>query len=508
MKAIFAAQGSTLRVFHDIDAAMRDRGEITSSAYFISDSSYYLRNKGSLPLLEHKPTRKVFEWELTAVRDNLNQTRLAALESTYGDPTFSNALLCDRRISQGPLCKVTQDYAPRLTHSEMQSVLLTSMEALLALIDDVDPDFIVSFSPVTYGEYLLYLIARKHGIPYFAMRPTKIRNFITFAHSIAAGIPPILEAFERNLSAKTFAHESEAREYVHGARNRPVQYEGAVSLPTFVPQRAVRALIGALRQQLSPGARLLRQDNHVPPIVGSAVQREWLAPARSARARRIVARRLITEEEAEAERFVFFPLHSEPEIALSIYGCDYQNQIEAVRRLAQSIPATWKLVVKEHPRSAGVRRPNYYRKLLSIPNLYFARIETQPYFWITKAQAVVTISGFVGFEAAAAGTPVVILGDTLYECLPMTMVRRVANASELGACLEALLREYRYDEEALVCFVAACMSESVPVNLYSELLAKSGRVSFTGAPIQEQIDSLARLIALRLRHRFEIEPEA
>ncbi|MDP6893688.1 MAG: hypothetical protein QF731_10970, partial [Verrucomicrobiota bacterium] len=59
--------------------------------------------------------------------------------------------------------------------------------------------------------------------------------------------------------------------------------------------------------------------------------------------------------------YIFFPLHAEPEIALSIFSKYYQNQIELIRNIALALPMNYRLIVKEHPRNIGRRSNNYYK---------------------------------------------------------------------------------------------------------------------------------------------------
>ena len=48
--------------------------------------------------------------------------------------------------------------------------------------------------------------------------------------------------------------------------------------------------------------------------------------------------------------FAFYPLHSEPEVAIQVLAHPYhKNQIELVRNIAASLPFGMPLIIKEHP---------------------------------------------------------------------------------------------------------------------------------------------------------------
>ena len=71
--------------------------------------------------------------------------------------------------------------------------------------------------------------------------------------------------------------------------------------------------------------------------------------------------------------FVYYPLHSEPERALSIAAPFFTNQIDVITNIAKSLPVGYKLFVKEHPsmtlkRGTG-RKLSFYKDLLKLPNV-------------------------------------------------------------------------------------------------------------------------------------------
>ena len=90
---------------------------------------------------------------------------------------------------------------------------------------------------------------------------------------------------------------------------------------------------------------------------------------------------------------------------------------------------------------------------------------------------VATISGFVGFEAAILRVPVLVFGDVMFDMLPKSMILKADDLSKLHGTIIKLLSTYKYSHEALVAYVSAAMSISVPVNVYSGLLQKKGRVT-------------------------------
>jgi hypothetical protein len=504
MRILFGAQGSILRTFCELDRRLRSRGVIQSSGYWISDSEFYFQERKCASLLSNPEVIQLHEWEYTADagRLRISADRKQQLEQCYQDFGLWNAVVVDRRLMYGAVSKVRQSYAGRFDDKALSGIVFNTLDALDRYVKEHRPDAIVTFVPASYGDYLLALVAKFHGVRYLQLRSTKIQNYVIFADNPGAVSTDVEMAYRRNIeSGSGYPFESEARQYLEKASTKPIDYEGTLSRvnPSFLTNfKGAMLLASALKKLLFPVHPAVRQDNHVPPPLATWLHGTLLQPWYRRAAAGLMSQRQLMLDQVDAEQYVFYPLHSEPEIALSLYGRDHQNQIETVRRLAQSLPLGWKLIVKEHPKSLGYRSSGWYRRLLEIPNVYFADPNTRPFYWIEKSKAVVTVSGFVGFEALAIGKPVIVLGEVAYSMLPSSMLRTVASMSDFGNQLLDLMNNFSIDSPALTAFIAGCMSEGVAVNLYSDLLAKPGRNKNMAGDSESQLRMLAELLIKRL----------
>ena len=505
MRILFGAQGSILRTFCELDRRLRSRGVIQSSGYWISDSEFYFQERKRTILLSDPEVIQLHEWEYTvdAGRLRVSAERMHQLEQRYQDFGLWNAVVVDRRLMYGTLSKVRQSYAGRFDDKTLSGIVFNTLDALDRYVEEHRPDAIVTFVPASYGDYLLALVAKFHGVRYLQLRSTKIQNYVIFADNLGAVSGDVEMAYRRNIESESgYPFDSEAKQYLEKASTKPIDYEGTLSRvkPSFLTnfKGGGMLLAAALKKALFPVHPAVRQDNHVPPPLATWLHGTLLQPWYRRTAAGLMSQRRLMLDQLDAEQYVFYPLHSEPEIALSLYGWDHQNQIETVRRLAQSLPLGWKLIVKEHPRSLGYRSSGWYRRLLEIPNIYFADPNTRPFYWIEKSKAVVTVSGFVGFEALAIGKPVIVLGDVAFSMLPSTMLRTVASMSDFGKQLLDLIKNFAIDRPALTAFIAGCMSEGAALNLYSDLLAKPGRNKNTAGDSESQLRVLAELLIKRL----------
>lgn len=115
-------------------------------------------------------------------------------------------------------------------------------------------------------------------------------------------------------------------------------------------------------------------------------------------------------------KFIYFPLHMQPELTTSTLAGCFVDQKLIVDILSVSVPSDFKIYVKENPlQKAFNRSKNFYRDISNIRNVEFVDIKTDTYELINHSVAVATATGTAGWEALFREKPVMIFGNTLYE---------------------------------------------------------------------------------------------
>jgi hypothetical protein len=475
VNVIFATQGEIALFYLDLLPLLGQKISLEQIGFYVTHLSNYPRYSSNAESLGLK-IKFMKEWEITnAVNESPDIPFLESIEKQFGEPFLYNVLLADRRIFNGVLTKCKQDYKPRFSQSQMLSLLQKGFTAIRQFIDDIKPNLIIGgFTPVTFGEYILYLCAKAEGIKYINLNPTKILNYVTFSEEIYREFPHVEKTYKEYLSKdEKDDFLEEARRYLE---KKDGKYEGVVISSPGFPYMKWGADI--LKWPLVTTGYYLKRaylDNQVRgyhwryffnniynPLKDKAVQRflPYFAP-----------------EKLNQVKFAYYPLHVEPEIALSLFGREYLNQIELVRNIAKSIPVTWKLVVKDHPAGVGRRNIRYYKKLLEIPNVVLVNHYVNSKAVIENAKIVFTVSGFSGFEAILEKKPVITFGRTFYNIMPDCMVSHVQSLQDLPHTVSELLENYRYSEKDVVCLIAAIIKNSIPLNLYEKVLKKKERIT-------------------------------
>jgi len=162
----------------------------------------------------------------------------------------------------------------------------------------------------------------------------------------------------------------------------------------------------------------------------------------------------------DSERFVFYPLHVEPEATLRYFSPKFSNQLTVLNLIARFLPMNHHLVVKEHPSQPyHLLRRKYAQLRRQNSNVLFLPANVPSEQLIKQCEAVVTVSGTVGWEGAVYGRPVIVLGNVFYDKHPG--VTRVDSIDGLRAAL----RGYTSDPvppERSVDYLSRILAHSYP----------------------------------------------
>ncbi|MHC4677069.1 MAG: capsular polysaccharide export protein, LipB/KpsS family [Planctomycetota bacterium] len=461
---------------------------LKKKGFYVADSSFFNQFKKKCPEIESDSFCLLKEWDI--IRES-KQARpdlplLERYEKKIGQPFLWNALVADRRIYFGKRYAYDQDYASRFSHERMLSILQAGLRRMEALFDEVRPDFIVSFHCVTIGEYLSYLFARSRNIPILNLRPTRIRNYFYAGEGITEPSDHLRKTYEEMLKSGIAPPlREQAVEYLQEVRETHALYEGVVPPSNKPPALAgagrktsgssrVRKVIALLDREYKYRFGEYRDDNHISGYIRPWIGRKMVRPCRARLMDSRFSGLYVKSEGLPLLDYAFFPLHTEPEVTLSVYSKPYLNQIEAVRLLSHNLPVGTKLLVKEHPWSIGKRPLGYYRKLLDIPNVSLADPNLTSRELISHSRLVAVIAGSIGFEGLMLNKPVVVLGGAPFSFLSSSMIRHISNPNLLGDEIRDLLENYQFVEKSLLSYIAAVMSNSVRVDFYSRLIGREG----------------------------------
>ncbi len=150
------------------------------------------------------------------------------------------------------------------------------------------------------------------------------------------------------------------------------------------------------------------------------------------------------------KKFIYVPLHMQPECTSSPLGGRFVDQLRMIQMLAYYLPEGYIIYVKEHPSQIWMEREVYafrtlkfYEELLKVPNVRLVPFSENTYDLIHNSCAVASLIGTAGFEAVINNKPFLMFGYYLTQYAPGVFpIRSVSD------CAEAMKRIENYEQDA------------------------------------------------------------
>ena len=127
----------------------------------------------------------------------------------------------------------------------------------------------------------------------------------------------------------------------------------------------------------------------------------------------------------KAEKYIYVPLHYQPEATTAPCGGFYADQIYMIEQLRLRLPDDITIIVKEHYSQFTNtlygfrgRELSYWNKLSQIKNLYLAPMSYDQRKLILNSLCVATVTGTAGWEAIQYGKYSIVFGNAWYSTHP------------------------------------------------------------------------------------------
>lgn len=153
-----------------------------------------------------------------------------------------------------------------------------------------------------------------------------------------------------------------------------------------------------------------------------------------------------------SKKFVYFPLHYEPEASTLVCALKYEKQIMYIDSWAKSLPADTMLYVKEHYAVLGHREMTLYKELKKYPNVVMIDPWESSRKLIENAVAVTTLTGTAGWEAMLLQKPVFLGGNVYFDNAP-----GIIKIDDIYGNYLLLMSTWKKpDDEDIIKYLCAC----------------------------------------------------
>jgi len=172
-------------------------------------------------------------------------------------------------------------------------------------------------------------------------------------------------------------------------------------------------------------------------------------------------------------KYIYFPLHFQPESTTVPLGGYFDNQILIIDALTKLIPDDWIIIVKEHPSyiyrlssNEGMhlsRSRLFYDKLLSNNKIKFIGFTGNTLELTKNCESIVTVSGTIVLEALAFNKPAIVFGNYMVGNLPNAY--RINSSEDIVNAINSIKSsKFDYSKEYMA-LLKAFEKITIPINI-------------------------------------------
>ena len=176
--------------------------------------------------------------------------------------------------------------------------------------------------------------------------------------------------------------------------------------------------------------------------------------------------RSFDDESLERTRYIYLPLHKDPEQALNYQAPFWVYQLSTVELASSSLPAGYKLMVREHRTNPSRRSPRFYKQLASIPGVVLIDGYDSQFKYLKHADLVLTENGASAWEGLLLGRRVITLTECFFDGANLGL--RVRDPELLSRSVLEILDNPAVEDDvaydhALGCYLDAEWETSAPL---------------------------------------------
>ena len=320
----------------------------------------------------------------------------------------------------------------KFSHDEILSILEQECKLYENILDEINPDFLITNETALHQQHLFYEICKKRGTKILMLNQSKLAYKCTISQELhKIDFMPELNqitskkrSFDELLSKlKSFDSSKQTKFYAKNFGNSRSSKLKALFEFTFNSDNS------NIHTHFSYFGRNK-----------SKVITKYLIYAMQTKSRKSFIDKNLESEIHPNEKFILFTLNQEPERSTLIATPYYTNQIEVIRHIAKSLPPGYKLYVKEHFSQVlrEWRKISYYKEILEIPNVRLYHPSANIEKLIQGSSLVISIGGTTPFQAAFYQKPSIIIADLGYAVLPSVV--RLNSLEELPLIIRESLK--------------------------------------------------------------------
>ena len=289
---------------------------------------------------------------------------------------------------------------------EILSILEQELKLFEIILDEVKPDYFLTYDPVLHHQKLLLDMCKIRGIKILSINYTGIKDKVIIAEN-ATTLDLEKNSLENLIPNKVNTKNESYDDIWH----------------TYMDNKSPKIknkIIALLQYLCTNDSELIKTNFTYTGRTKFNVIKDTLSLELKKKSRSNFLQKFSILLPNLKIPYVYFPMNIVEEMNLLHYAPFYTDQIEVIRHIAKSIPIDCVLYVKEH-KGAGLRGWNeidYYKEIMEIPNVQLIHPTYDNNLLLKHSKLLVTIRGTTAYKAVKHGIPSIIFGPQPFEIIP------------------------------------------------------------------------------------------
>lgn len=373
----------------------------------------------------------------------------------------------DRRLQ-----KETQRYY-EFSRKEHLLILEQACRFFEDILNEVNPDFLITRATTSHHDHLLYSLCKALGIKIIMLGRTRASFRVILSENIDR-LDEIDILNQKYSRSKTL---EEVQNYIkkYNFKKQIVNFEPNYKVSKI---EKIKAAFEFFTTSNPSNTHYINYGKSRTAILkqGLAIKHRF----RKNKIKSFMDKNFLSS--IKNEPFVYFPLHKEPERALDVGAPYYTDQKSIVKNIARSLPINFKLYVTEHPAQIILttmwkRSTEYYQEMLDLPNVELVHPSVNTQEIIKKCSLVFTIGGSSALEATIYNKPSIILTDM--DFVKISSIIKIDKIQDFPNAFKVALNQ-KVDPEELSEYIDMIQKNSIEIDKFKILKDFHTRFPYLG----------------------------
>ncbi len=370
----------------------------------------WLQKPGHTPINYHHLGVLPEIWRSALASPHPDRARLVELERRHG--CLWRFIIADRNLGHTFLTGTILPQSEMRRQTQSLEAVLTCVQRLFDYFEDRfqdDRPDLVFFQVVASAPALIAAAVCDHlRIPFLTLGKTKLDD----RHHVSSNALMQPDWAIERYADPDLVVTSEVRTRLAESTREPPSTDHFAADRSNFQKRHGAPLLSLVRERLTAlPAALRKYDKPYPPDPRASTpleQWQWESKVQW-NYRQLLRDGYFDQREVEGD-YLFFALSVTPEASTCVVAPNLADQLIVISALARSLPAGWKLVIKDHLPMCGRRTRAFYDQATQYQNVMMVDPTLRSTELIRRARVVSVIAGTTGWEAMRRGKPVLTFG--------------------------------------------------------------------------------------------------